>query len=335
MASHGSHTILTGTSLKGRIIITGSSLGRASMASLVDTASVSELIQCMEDDMDKYMILMGRVIPGLHLSQQNVMSIVDGVNIPWPRWTAFYFTYNATPWEKLAFTTEFQRVYGLDHMRFIQFMKTECVSVPSARTQDEPPVPQSSASATDDLWAWVDSNILRGAHRRSDKGRIRLFFYLRDDPQSYAALVDDKVIIDMFGALPHDISSCNALTDCAFDFTDARMPTVFQRIKYAYHDRKVQALPLHTENAEIDTAPLHTTTAPQPPVRISGEDVETDIERLECAVCKENEKVVMVTPCNHMCFCIGCANAAIDKGVSDAKCPVCRGDVKEFVKVFS
>jgi len=67
---------------------------------------------------------------------------------------------------------------------------------------------------------------------------------------------------------------------------------------------------------------------------ITGEDTATDIERLECAVCKENEKVVMVTPCNHICFCIGCANAVIDKGTHDAKCPVCRGEAKTFVKAF-
>jgi len=81
------------------------------------------------------------------------------------------------------------------------------------------------------------------------------------------------------------------------------------------------------------TPPCAQTVAASP-AHIAGEDTATDIERLECAVCKENEKVVMVTPCNHICFCIGCANAAIDGGMHDAKCPVCRGDAKTFIKAF-
>jgi len=428
MASHGSSVVMTGV---GPLC--------ASPSSTVVTPSVSEFIQYLEGDMDKYMSLMGRVIPRLNLQQHNVMCIVDGVRIPWTHWTGYYFAHHATPWEELVFVTELENLYGIGCRQHLRCMKKERVSVPSARTQDAPPVPQSSASANDDLWAWVDNNILHGAPMSSSSEVLRLESYLRRDLESYIALVEDAVFIRLFGTLHPDIASSFSVIASWMCTPDTWRLKLYERIKYAYHDRKVHATltapsssasanddlwawvdynilhgaprggeaekdllhsylrsdpesyvalvdsvamkdllselrhdiassiviiktlhsftdtsrnklygaikyayhdrilrELHrTDDIQVAPSSPKSVSAPRPPVRISGEDVETDIERLECAVCKENEKVVMVTPCNHMCFCIGCANAAIDKGISDAKCPVCRGDVKEFVKVFS
>ena len=50
-------------------------------------------------------------------------------------------------------------------------------------------------------------------------------------------------------------------------------------------------------------------------------------ENNRCDVCYMDEKNALLLPCKHNCVCIGCAKDVIS-------CPICRGNVKEFIKIY-
>ena len=52
----------------------------------------------------------------------------------------------------------------------------------------------------------------------------------------------------------------------------------------------------------------------------------------ECLVCFEAERVVMVTPCNHVVYCETCERDAVATGVT--MCPVCRGPVSSYTRIY-
>lgn len=63
---------------------------------------------------------------------------------------------------------------------------------------------------------------------------------------------------------------------------------------------------------------------------LEGPTTETDIERLQCSICLENEKNVKLLPCNHLCVCISCARRLYET----PKCPICREKIEGGEVVF-
>ena len=53
----------------------------------------------------------------------------------------------------------------------------------------------------------------------------------------------------------------------------------------------------------------------------------------ECVICMTKPKDTMCYPCGHKCMCNSCATKMKNKG--GAKCPMCRADIKDVVKVFA
>ncbi|AKR14195.1 inhibitor of apoptosis protein 1 [Dasychira pudibunda nucleopolyhedrovirus] len=51
-------------------------------------------------------------------------------------------------------------------------------------------------------------------------------------------------------------------------------------------------------------------------------------EALECKVCLERQRDAVLLPCRHFCVCMQCYFAL------DGKCPTCRQDVADFIKIF-
>ncbi|AUR45134.1 inhibitor of apoptosis protein 1 [Spilosoma obliqua nucleopolyhedrosis virus] len=51
-------------------------------------------------------------------------------------------------------------------------------------------------------------------------------------------------------------------------------------------------------------------------------------EALECKICLERQRDAVLLPCRHFCVCMQCYFAL------DSKCPTCRQDVTNFVKIF-
>lgn len=49
---------------------------------------------------------------------------------------------------------------------------------------------------------------------------------------------------------------------------------------------------------------------------------------LECTICLERQRDTLLLPCRHLCVCMQCYFAL------DDKCPTCRQDVTDFLKIF-
>jgi hypothetical protein len=61
------------------------------------------------------------------------------------------------------------------------------------------------------------------------------------------------------------------------------------------------------------------------------EDAATSVATaLACAVCMSRERSVACVPCGHRCLCEDCGR----KEVVGLKCPMCRQDVREFMRVY-
>ncbi|AAK85597.1 IAP-1 [Epiphyas postvittana nucleopolyhedrovirus] len=60
---------------------------------------------------------------------------------------------------------------------------------------------------------------------------------------------------------------------------------------------------------------------------VALEHVSND-ENMECKICLERQRDTVLLPCRHFCVCMQCYFAL------DNKCPTCRQDVTDFVKIF-
>ncbi len=52
----------------------------------------------------------------------------------------------------------------------------------------------------------------------------------------------------------------------------------------------------------------------------------------DCVICFDGPKDTLLAPCGHVCCCIACANALLEK---EEKCPVCRRFIESAFKVFN
>ena len=75
-----------------------------------------------------------------------------------------------------------------------------------------------------------------------------------------------------------------------------------------------------TKTNNVRVAPWRTATCVQ-------KDIDFMLTR--CVVCYEGDLEVVITPCNHLCLCIKCRDRLRDK-----KCPICRGQLENSIRVF-
>ena len=61
-------------------------------------------------------------------------------------------------------------------------------------------------------------------------------------------------------------------------------------------------------------------------------DVRHDNNRWLCVVCMEEEKVVALLPCRHMCMCAACTMSIM---ASSKQCPVCRTAISDSYEMFT
>ena len=63
-----------------------------------------------------------------------------------------------------------------------------------------------------------------------------------------------------------------------------------------------------------------------------NQDAEEDPINLDkkCIVCVDNPREAVFVPCGHLVSCLTCASNLIDQG-----CPMCRGDIVTFLKVYT
>ncbi|AGA16181.1 iap-1 protein [Thysanoplusia orichalcea nucleopolyhedrovirus] len=60
----------------------------------------------------------------------------------------------------------------------------------------------------------------------------------------------------------------------------------------------------------------------------SDENANTIEEKYECKICLERQRDAVLMPCRHFCVCVQCYFGL------DQKCPTCRQDVTDFIKIF-
>ncbi len=56
-------------------------------------------------------------------------------------------------------------------------------------------------------------------------------------------------------------------------------------------------------------------------------------ENLQCCVCFDNKKEILILPCRHLCICEKCSEGTGAASIS--KCPVCRCAISQKLKVYS
>jgi hypothetical protein len=56
------------------------------------------------------------------------------------------------------------------------------------------------------------------------------------------------------------------------------------------------------------------------------------LEEVECVVCMEHERDVIVMPCFHVCMCAACAQIVKQKHGS---CPMCGVEIEDTMEIAS
>lgn len=53
------------------------------------------------------------------------------------------------------------------------------------------------------------------------------------------------------------------------------------------------------------------------------------IRGMDCLICYEKTRNIIIKPCKHLCLCRTCFFQLHKKC-----CPICKGDIKDFVEIF-
>ena len=88
---------------------------------------------------------------------------------------------------------------------------------------------------------------------------------------------------------------------------------------------------LHPPNQpELPANPLHTILP-----ETSGETKRTDVEKDQCVVCLEWERVITFIPCGHLSVCFACMTDMAERDPRHIiKCPTCKKDVTSAVRTY-
>jgi len=66
------------------------------------------------------------------------------------------------------------------------------------------------------------------------------------------------------------------------------------------------------------------------------ERVDQERERSLCVICQDQVKSVLVLPCRHMCMCVDCARTVVSGSHGQRRiCPLCRGDIRIVMNVYT
>jgi hypothetical protein len=66
-------------------------------------------------------------------------------------------------------------------------------------------------------------------------------------------------------------------------------------------------------------------------LRVAGTDEPVKKDEKACIICFENKIKVAMIPCGHACMCISCTNRVSEQAL---RCPICKEDVKDALKLF-
>jgi hypothetical protein len=87
----------------------------------------------------------------------------------------------------------------------------------------------------------------------------------------------------------------------------------------------------HLHGATSFMPPPARSAAPRAALQWCGARPAADEENM-CVVCFDAPKEYAIVPCGHQCVCAGCAEQLTK--TRTPMCPVCRGPIRETMKVF-
>lgn len=67
-------------------------------------------------------------------------------------------------------------------------------------------------------------------------------------------------------------------------------------------------------------------------LRLKHNDVETDVDAMQCVVCMQNGKAILFRPCLHCACCLSCTKSLLP--VDKPSCPVCRTEIADVETIF-
>ena len=54
-----------------------------------------------------------------------------------------------------------------------------------------------------------------------------------------------------------------------------------------------------------------------------------------CVICQDNDSIMAVIPCGHLCLCNGCSNVCMGGQNGQRNCPICRGNMQSVLRIYS
>jgi len=60
-------------------------------------------------------------------------------------------------------------------------------------------------------------------------------------------------------------------------------------------------------------------------------NINNSLSKYTCIICFENEKNILLQPCNHLCYCNNCFNKY---NLKLTNCPVCRSNINNTSKIY-
>ena len=64
-----------------------------------------------------------------------------------------------------------------------------------------------------------------------------------------------------------------------------------------------------------------------------GEDEESVHNDYSCSICLNNKVRILSTNCGHLCCCIGCSKKLYNSSIEKRKCPICRNEWNNLIKI--
>lgn len=106
---------------------------------------------------------------------------------------------------------------------------------------------------------------------------------------------------------------------------------IFTTEKGVYYDDNFVSEDVFTRNTYEWKDFIEILKKSQTVLKLEGEDENTDVENDLCCVCLQNKKKVVLLNCAHICTCIECSNAIIEK---KSGCPICRKSIDDARVVY-
>ncbi len=101
-----------------------------------------------------------------------------------------------------------------------------------------------------------------------------------------------------------------------------RLPRVYRKSIGRYIRAHLNGEALNDENTETELVTGHHPDSPN--------SLDPDSSEMECIICIDRRKNILLIPCMHVCYCKECSGVVELHSI----CPICRGVVTNMVQIY-